>query len=377
MKQAIRLFTTLTLILMLVLLSAAPAFAEDESGEGRDYLYSEDGGVLCETFEEYTYALFDDGTIEIHEYSGTQTDLVIPSELNGQIVSGVRLANDTMTSCTIPDHVTGYFTISSPVLTAIYVSDNNPAYKSVDGVLYSKDGTELYQYPVGRTETTFTVPDGVKVIMGSAFSSNKALTEVVLPDGIEEINEYAFHWCENLAKINLPEGLKFIGHWSFLHCALTEVTIPASVKILHPGAFGGSSTLEKITVLSKDVISAEDAPLMDWLGGEITHPNFTVYGYADSTVEAWSTTIFNSGYPFVVISEETDTSEPGESKADVNETNSAENVQNTSTAPQKNPNTNPTTITTNPKTADNSAIVLCVVLLLVSGLTLTIASKKA
>ena len=48
-------------------------------------------------------------------------------------------------------------------LTQIAVSDGNPGYKSVEGVLYSKDGKELIQYPNGKSGP-YKVEEGTEVI---------------------------------------------------------------------------------------------------------------------------------------------------------------------------------------------------------------------
>ena len=43
----------------------------------------------------------------------------------------------------------------TPKLMNINVSTANPYFKSVNGVLYSKDGTIIYSYPVAKTDTSF------------------------------------------------------------------------------------------------------------------------------------------------------------------------------------------------------------------------------
>ena len=54
-------------------------------------------------------------------------------------------------------------------LTAIHVAEDNTAYSSEDGVLFNKDKTTLVCYPIGKTETTYTVPATVTTIETSAF----------------------------------------------------------------------------------------------------------------------------------------------------------------------------------------------------------------
>ena len=42
------------------------------------------------------------------------------------------------------------------------VSELNPRYKSVDGVLFSKSGNRLLSYPSGKKEIEYTIPDLLK-----------------------------------------------------------------------------------------------------------------------------------------------------------------------------------------------------------------------
>ncbi len=74
-------------------------------------------------------------------------------------------------------------------LTAINVSDDNPNYKSVDGVLFNKDGTELLWCPK-RASDRYEVPSGVKRIATGAFSdSGVYAVKIMNPD--TELSEYS------------------------------------------------------------------------------------------------------------------------------------------------------------------------------------------
>lgn len=68
----------------------------------------------------------------------------------------------------------------------IEVSAANQYYKSVDGVLYSKDGKTLIAYPGGRTEKSFKIPDGVTAIAEGALDCS-SLTELYIPKSVTEM----------------------------------------------------------------------------------------------------------------------------------------------------------------------------------------------
>ena len=49
-------------------------------------------------------------------------------------------------------------------LVDITVDENNPCFSSQDGVLFNKDKTELLQYPIGKSRTSYTIPKSVRDI---------------------------------------------------------------------------------------------------------------------------------------------------------------------------------------------------------------------
>ena len=76
-------------------------------------------------------------------------------------------------------------------LVNIEVSENNEHFKSIDGILFSKDGTMIIKYPIGKTEKHYVLPDGVTEIDAQAFRSTR-LDTIEMPDSLTKIDLYAF-----------------------------------------------------------------------------------------------------------------------------------------------------------------------------------------
>ena len=173
-----------------------------------------------------------DSVTSIGSYAFSRCDSLTSIEIPDSVTSIGSYAFyycDRLTSIVIPDsvmsigkHAFSYCTN----LTNIVVSENNTAYKSVDGNLYSKDGTALIQYAIGKTATTFTIPDSVTSIGEYAFAWCDNLTSVVIGDGVTTIGDAAFYYCDSLTSIEIPDSVTSIGEYAFWYCdSLTGVYI--------------------------------------------------------------------------------------------------------------------------------------------------------
>lgn len=79
--------------------------------------------------------------------------------------------------------------------------EGNQRYTSVDGVLFSADMSTLITYPSGRTDTDYTVPDGVTSIGESAFFCCASLENLTIPASVTSVGAGAFEACDNLGDI--------------------------------------------------------------------------------------------------------------------------------------------------------------------------------
>lgn len=85
-------------------------------------------------------------------------------------------------------------------LDMIKVADGNDNFVSIEGVLFSKDLTLLLQYPAGKYDAVYTIPEGTLRITHQAFEGSRFLEKVVLPASLEMI-EGAFWRCINLSEV--------------------------------------------------------------------------------------------------------------------------------------------------------------------------------
>ena len=186
--------------------------------------------------------------------------------------------NSYVTDVTLGDNVP-YFDIPGVLgmkLQNIYVSDTNPHYSSVDGVLFDKAVTKVAFYPIervgdytlpetvveigagafqGRTELTgITIGKNVKSIGANAFEGCEKLASVTFTDGGTaelSIEDFAFKGCKVLAALNLPTSLRTIGAYAFQNCnILTTLVIPEGVTRIGEGAFVSCGDLESVSLPS-------------------------------------------------------------------------------------------------------------------------------
>lgn len=249
-KKSISLLLALLLVLSAIPLGGLTAFAATSG----DFEYN----VLSE----------EDKTCEITKYTGSASELNIPSVLSGyqvkeigraafencaslisvnishgvtnikpdafqgctaleniNIPNSVTTIDDnafeectSLTSVTIPDSVieiAPYAFECCSNLTEIIVSPENTSYCSVDGVLFNKDKTDLLRYPAAKANRNYVIPNSVTNIGKGAFFDNDILECLTVSENVKNI------------------AVDYSSMWYPLHEE-------------HPGAFYNNTSLKKI-----------------------------------------------------------------------------------------------------------------------------------
>ena len=220
------------------------------------------------TSGKYKYALLDDGSAEITQYTGTGEELILPASLDGHAVTaigeeaffsctsltGVILPDSvtaigdeafslctSLTSVSIPDSVTEIGSnpfLFCAALTKIDISPDHPALAAIDGVLFSKADKRLICYPCAIPASAYAIPQGILLIGDGAFGLCSSLTSVTIPDSVTAIGDSAFALCGSLTGLTIPDSVTAIGDYAFEGCkSLTSMTIPGSVTAIGMGTF--------------------------------------------------------------------------------------------------------------------------------------------
>lgn len=167
----------------------------------------------------------------------------IPAEFDLKNLAGIVIpASVTKLSCLFWNNYN---------LSVLKVAENNPAYKSVGNIIYTKDGQTLVLAAKNLTEVT--IPSGVKTIGSWAFRQNFNLKKVSFEEGIvlETIEDNAFDSCGILTEITLPSTLRTLGEYVFICCfELKSITLPEGIKAIPTGAFTNCRSFTEISLPS-------------------------------------------------------------------------------------------------------------------------------
>ena len=120
---------------------------------------------------------------------------------------------------------------------------------------------------------TLTVEAGVQTINVGAFKNCTNLEEINLATSVVNLNPNAFEGCTALEVVDIPEGTTLVNSNVFDGCTgLTEVNIPSTVDTIVPTAFANCTQSGLVINIDKAEDSIAEAPwgatnaTINWLG---------------------------------------------------------------------------------------------------------------
>ena len=125
-------------------------------------------------------------------------------------------------------------------LTEISVASGNTACKAVDGVLLTKDGKTLLQYPSARPGVAYMVPDGVEIIGMASFFANTELKEITLPVSLKSVHDSAFSDIRSTEGLDLIDGISLLA----LSTLDTLEACPILEKVTYKGTIAQWNKIE-------------------------------------------------------------------------------------------------------------------------------------
>ena len=168
----------------------------------------------------------------------------------------------------------------------IEVHPDNTTYASADGVLYTKDMSELLLFP-GKRTGSFTVPASVKKIGNTAFASSQ-LTEVIMQEGVTTLEMYAFYSADALQRVEVPQSVTEVGNECFNGCTgLLSVVWNTSASMIKAFQY---EQWNEVTQQS------------DWFDMEVYSPNAIIYVKAGTEVnKLWKNVVVDGMAEEIVL----------------------------------------------------------------------------
>lgn len=195
---------------------------------------------------------------------------------------------ESLTEITVPASVSTIASnaFSGTSLEAIDVDPRSNYFKSIDGILYTADGTGIVTIPAMKVIVDFVVPNTVTSIGDRLFYGITSLQSVTFEAGRTEpitIGEQAFAYCSNLSKVVFTEKIASIGDDAFYDCSslvFVELASDMTEEIFGDYAFSGCYSL--VEICNKSQIELEPGDY--YACGGIAYAALRIYSEGESTL---------------------------------------------------------------------------------------------
>ena len=160
----------------------------------------------------------------------TQTELVIPYEINGKKITTLFSGSDGISSEPV-SILNGNSTITKVVIPKSVTTLGAGAFYNCNNLI------------------DVNIPDSITSIGHYAFNGCTSLTSINIPNNVTSIGDYAFGDCTSLTSINIPNNVTSIGYYAFGACSsLTSINIPNNVTSIGNNAFSACTSLISINI---------------------------------------------------------------------------------------------------------------------------------
>ncbi len=107
--------------------------------------------------------------------------------------------------------------------------------------------TIVRQYPAGRQQSRYAIPENVTAVGYHAFCGCRGLTSIDIPNSVTSIGWKAFAGCHDLLSVMIPNSVTTIESEVFCYCEnLCSVVIGNSLEEVPSHAFEGCNKLKNI-----------------------------------------------------------------------------------------------------------------------------------
>ena len=133
-------------------------------------------------------------------------------------------------------------------LATVIISNDNPHYKVVDNVIYSKDGKTLVYYATGKSDLTyFATPADVEVVCDDAFRCNVYLKEVTISSSVKQVGRSVFAYTD-ISRVNWETYFDTLPDNTFDSTNIQSFVIPDSIKYIKDNVFWAVTQIESLVI---------------------------------------------------------------------------------------------------------------------------------
>lgn len=184
--------------------------------------------------------------------NNTPSPLIIPEEINGYKVTKIKetaFDNTSIKRIKLGNNINniedGAFKNASTL--TYFITDNNPIYKAIDGILYNSDQTTLISVPSKYENSELRINSNTKFINDYALYTNRTIKNVIFNDSLEKIGKYAFYNVNSIEELTFPSSLITIDDYAFKqNTVLKTINFNQNLQYINSNAFYGCIKIRKL-----------------------------------------------------------------------------------------------------------------------------------